>query len=304
MKLELLGVRGSTAAPGPAFVRYGGHTSCVALTRGGASVPTLVLDAGTGLRTLTDRLDGVAYDGSVLLSHLHWDHVQGLPFFAAGDRDDARVDLYVPAQDGASGRDLLAQTLSPPAFPIPPEGLRGAWGFHAWDGGTRDIEGFTVRAVDAVHKGGRTFGYRVECDGASIAYLPDHAPAAGTSAELEDLLRGVDLLVHDAQFLDGERPVAVDYGHATVQDAVALAVKCDAGGLLLFHHSPTRTDDALDEIGSWAAELAPGLHVRVAREGDVLDVTPGGQRPPLSHGSQEVRDAGAQIRPCPEAISR
>ena len=304
MRLELLGVRGSTAAPGPDFVRYGGHTSCVAVSHDGAATPSLVLDAGTGLRTLTGRLGGAAFDGAVLLSHLHWDHVQGLPFFAAGDRDDACVDLWLPAQDGASGRDLLAQTLSPPAFPITPEGLRGSWGFHAWDGGTREIRGFTVRAVDVAHKGGRTFAHRVECGGASVAYLPDHAPAAGTTPALMDLLHGVDLLVHDAQFLDGERPIAVDYGHATVQDAIALAVECEARALLLFHHSPSRTDDALDEIASWAVDLAPGLRVAVAREGDVLDVTAAQPCPlPLEAGAG-VLAAGAQIRPRPEAISR
>lgn len=289
MRLDLLGVRGSTAAPGPDFVRYGGHTSCVAVTADGASAPTLVLDAGTGLRMLTQQLAGRAYDGSVLLSHLHWDHAQGLPFFAAGDRDDARVDLFVPAQDGLSGRDLLAQTLSPPAFPIPPEGLRGAWTFHALPDGAREIEGFTVRAVDATHKGGRTFAYRVERDGASIVYLPDHAPAAGVSAELLDLMRGADVLLHDAQFLEGERPVAVDYGHATVQDAVALAVECAVSTLVLFHHSPARTDDALDDIGRWAPGLAPGVSIVVAREGDQIDVVPADSRPRPQH-------VGAQIR--------
>ena len=290
----MLGVRGSTAAPGPDFVRYGGHTSCVAVTHDGATVPTLVLDAGTGLRNVTERLGGRAYDGSILLSHLHWDHVQGLPFFAGGDRDDARVDVYLPAQDGADGRDLLAQTLSPPAFPITPEGLRGRWRFRAWDGAAREVEGFTVRAVEVVHKGGRTFAHRVERDGASLAYLPDHAPAAGTSPALMDLLRGVDLLVHDAQFLDGERPLAVDYGHATVEDAVALAVRCGAGALLLFHHSPPRTDEALDVIATRAARLAPGLPVSVAREGDVVDVAPPQARPSTIDAGHRVGDAEAR----------
>ena len=118
MKVQMLGVRGSTPAPGADFVRYGGHTSCLAITPEDGDRPTLVLDAGTGLRSLTGMLGGDAFDGSIVLSHLHWDHMQGLPFFAAGDRDDARVDLYVPAQDGRSGRDLLAQSLSPPSFPI------------------------------------------------------------------------------------------------------------------------------------------------------------------------------------------
>jgi phosphoribosyl 1,2-cyclic phosphodiesterase len=270
--MRFLGVRGSTPAPGADFVRYGGHTSCVALTPDGGDRPTLVLDAGTGLRTLTGLLDGAAYDGAIVLSHLHWDHMQGIPFFAAGDRDDARVDLYVPAQEGRSGRDLLAQSLAPPAFPITPEGLRGSWSFHALDVGRREIEGFSVAAVEIEHKGGRTFAVRVDDDHGSMAYLPDHAPAAGTSDALSELLDGVDVLVHDAQFLEGERPVAVDYGHATVQDAVKLGVGHGAATVVLFHHSPARTDAALDEIASWAPDLVDGLHVVVAQEGMVLDV--------------------------------
>ena len=272
MRVQLLGVRGSTPAPGPEFVRYGGHTSCVAVTAAGADRPSLVLDAGTGLRSLTGLLDGQAYDGSIVLSHLHWDHMQGVPFFAAGDREASRVDLYVPAQDDKSGRDLLAQSFAPPSFPITPEGLRGQWAFHALTDGKHSIEGFTVTTVDIAHKGGRTFGIRVDDELGSLAYLPDHAPAAGISDELVQVLEGVDVLLHDAQFLEGERPVAVDYGHATVEDSVKLAHECGAGTLVLFHHSPARTDDALDEIGRWAPGLAGGLPVVVAREGMTLDV--------------------------------
>jgi ribonuclease BN (tRNA processing enzyme) len=278
VRLDLLGVRGSTGAPGAEFARYGGHTSCVALTADGADRPSLVLDAGTGLRTLTKVLAGDAFDGSIVLSHLHWDHVQGLPFFAAADREDARVALYLPEQDGRSGRDLLAQTLSPPAFPITPEGLRGSWTFHAMPAGRHSVEGFEVQAVDIEHKGGRTFGLRVQDATGSLAYLPDHAPAAGVSDELVQMLSGVDVVLHDAQFLEGERPVAVDYGHATVQDAVLLAEACGAGTLVLFHHSPVRTDEALDEIAEWAPGLVTGdLRVVVAREGDGLQVSRAGQ---------------------------
>jgi phosphoribosyl 1,2-cyclic phosphodiesterase len=162
MKVQMLGVRGSTPAPGADFVRYGGHTSCLAITPDGGNLPTLVLDAGTGLRSLTGMLGGGAFAGSIVLSHLHWDHLQGLPFFAAGDRDDARVDLYVPAQEGRSGRDLLAQSFSPPSFPITPEGLRGRWGFEALEPGAHQIEDLTVTAVEIEHKGGRTYGLRVD----------------------------------------------------------------------------------------------------------------------------------------------
>ena len=280
VKVKLLGVRGSTPAPGPDFVRYGGHTSCIALFADDATLPTLVLDAGTGLRLVTGLLDGASYDGSIVLSHLHWDHMQGLPFFAAGDRDDSRVDLYLPAQGGQTGRDLLAQSFAPPSFPITPEGLRGRWGFHAMPTGTQVVEGFEVSAVEIEHKGGRTFGLRVDDEHTSIAYLPDHAPAAGVSAELMEMLSGVDMLLHDAQFLEGERPVAVDYGHATVQDSVRLALDCGAGSLVLFHHSPARTDDALDEIAEWAPTLAPELPIVVAREGLSLVVGRTGQVSP------------------------
>ncbi len=109
MRLVLLGVRGSTPAPGTAFARYGGHTSCVAVVPADQDHPSLILDAGTGLRCATALLKEQPFRGAILLSHLHWDHAQGLPFFAAGDRDDAVVDLYCPAQDGLSGRDLLAR---------------------------------------------------------------------------------------------------------------------------------------------------------------------------------------------------
>lgn len=272
MRIELLGVRGSTAAPGPDFVRYGGHTSCVAVSGEGSDVPSLVLDAGTGLRVLSARLQGKAYDGSILLTHLHWDHMQGLPFFVAGDRDDSRVDVYIPAQEGRSGRDLLAQSFSPPAFPISPEGLLGRWAFHALNDGDHTIEGFAVSAVDVEHKGGRTFGYRITDQHASMAYLPDHAPAAGRSAALLEILSGVDVLLHDAQFLEAERRLARAYGHATVEDAVALALECGVRMLVLFHHSPVRSDAALDEIASWARAHTCDLQVFVAVEGTVLEI--------------------------------
>jgi phosphoribosyl 1,2-cyclic phosphodiesterase len=275
VKVQLLGVRGSTPAPGADFVRYGGHTSCLAITPEGGERPTLVLDAGTGLRSLTALLGGDAYEGSIVLSHLHWDHMQGLPFFAAGDRETARVDLYVPAQDGRSGRDLLAHSFSPPSFPIAPEGLHGRWTFHAMEEGRHKVEGLAVTAVEIEHKGGLTFGLRVDDERGSVAYLPDHAPAAGVSDALLTMLDGVDVLIHDAQFLEGERPVAVDYGHATVQDCVKLAERCGASTVVLFHHSPARTDEALDDIAAWAPDLSDSVAVVVAVEGMTVDVRRG-----------------------------
>jgi ribonuclease BN (tRNA processing enzyme) len=269
VKLVLLGVRGSTAAPGPDFVRYGGHTSCVAVVPDGATDPTLVLDAGTGLRDLTERLSTPAFQGSILLSHLHWDHVQGLPFFLAGDRHTSVVDLYLPAQLGETGRELLTRTMSPPSFPIEPGGLNGAWSFSAMLPGKHEIGGFTVTAADLAHKGGRTFGYRISDNSGSIAYLPDHGPVLGCSDEARGVIDRVDVLIHDAQFLESERATADTFGHSTVDEAIRLATEAKVRLLVLFHHSPTRTDDQLDEL---ADSFDAPMPVIIARQGQTLQV--------------------------------
>jgi phosphoribosyl 1,2-cyclic phosphodiesterase len=269
MRLTFLGVRGSMAAPGPGYVRYGGHTSCIAVARNGHTFPTLALDAGTGLSTLTGMLNSEPYRGTVLLSHLHWDHMQGIPFFSAGDREGSRVDVYMPAQEGRSGRDLLAQMLAPPAFPITPEGLRGDWTFTAVEPEPFDSDGFAVVPSEVQHKGGRTFLYRVEADGASVAYAPDHAPATGLSDRTLAVLDGVDVLVHDAQFVEAERAIADAFGHATVGDAVALAERVGAGTLVLFHHGPYRSDDALDRI---LDETSSSIPIVMAAEGDTIQL--------------------------------
>lgn len=268
-------MRGSTPAPGPQFVRYGGHTSCIAVRRGPDQAPQLILDAGTGLRMLTPLLQDAPLQGTILLSHLHWDHVQGLPFCAAADRPDSEVHVLLPQQAagtsgaGASGRDLVASFMAPPAFPITPEGLLGRWDFTAIAPGSLDCRGFAVDAFDVAHKGGRTLGYRVEHAGRSLAYLPDHAPAAGVSPATLAGIRDVDLLIHDAQFLDSERARADDYGHATVQDAIDLALRAGARALLLFHHGPHRTDAAIDAI---MAQVSARIPVTAARAGQAIDL--------------------------------
>lgn len=271
----LLGVRGSTPAPGPDQVRYGGHTSCVAVIPIGGAVPTLLMDAGTGIRRLPDLLGPEPFHGSILLSHLHWDHVEGLPFCRAVDRDDSRVDLHVPEQDGVSARDLLARTMSPPSFPIVPEGLLGSWRFLPAPDGTASVEGFEVTAVDISHKGGRTLGYRVASSTSSFAYLPDHAPSRGMTQAARELIEGVDVLLHDAQFLESERRLADDYGHATVEESITLAEKAGVGRLVLFHHSPVRTDDQLDRLLDLLDSTVP---VVVAREGMRIPVGSAGDQ--------------------------
>jgi phosphoribosyl 1,2-cyclic phosphodiesterase len=288
VRLLFCGVRGSTPAPGIDFVRVGGHTACVAIAHDGQPW-SLVLDAGTGIRRVTNELDGAPFTGALLLTHLHWDHVEGLPFFAAGDRDDSHVRVLIPDQDGADVTDVLARGMSPPHFPIGPDGLRGSWTFEGIAPGRHEVEGFVIEAFDVPHKGGRTFGFRVsdpEVDGAhggSVAYIPDHLPAAETNAQIARVCAGVDLLVHDSQFVESERAVADLYGHATIDDGIALAQQCGARTLALFHHGPARTDDDVEAIGEAASKQAaskqaasgPGVEVVVAREGAVIELAGG-----------------------------
>jgi hypothetical protein len=280
VELLFCGVRGSTPAPGADFVRVGGHTSCLARTRSGATAPSLVLDAGTGLANLTAHLDGTPFVGTLLLTHLHWDHTQGLPFFRSGDQPAAAVRLLIPdQQDGRPAVDVLAGAMGPPHFPIRPEGLEGTWAFATLDEGEHVVEGFEVAAVELPHKGGRTFGYRiVDPGGASLAYAPDHGPLALGPGDdghgpvhdaVLDLVRGVDVLVHDAQFLAGELAVAEAYGHATVDYCFRLAEQAGVGHLVLFHHSPVRADDDVERL----VDLAPpGLPVTLATEGLTLEL--------------------------------
>jgi phosphoribosyl 1,2-cyclic phosphodiesterase len=279
VRIHLCGVRGSTPAPGKDFLRYGGHTSCVAIGHDSAAVPTLILDAGTGVRNVTSLLEGKAFSGTILLTHLHWDHVQGLPFFQGGDRDDARVTLLLPAQpDGVAAEQVLAGAMSPPHFPIRPNGLRGDWTFGTIGPGKRDAEGFSVDVREIPHKGGRTLGYRVSDGRAVVAYVTDHCPTAlgpgpdgwgAYHAAALELAAGADVLVHDAHLLAEEVAAEGSFGHAAADYAVGLAIRAGARRVVLFHHKPDRTDAALDELGRRFAD-AP-VDVVVGAEGGILD---------------------------------
>jgi phosphoribosyl 1,2-cyclic phosphodiesterase len=276
MRLTFCGVRGSTPAPGPDFLRYGGNTSCVAVQARDEPV-RLLLDGGTGLSAVTALLDG-PYDGAILLGHLHWDHTHGLPFFAAGGRAGSRVDVLLPAQ-GAPAEDVLARAFSPPHFPIVPSQLGPGWTFGEVEEGEQHVGEFAVLAREIPHKGGRAFGYRVTAGGRSVAYLSDHSPTAvgpgpdGLGERHEAALAlatGVDVLVHDAQHRQDEFPGVGYLGHASAEYAVALGREAGVRTVVLFHHAPTRTDDEIDAIA--ASVQAPGIDVLAAYEGLVLDL--------------------------------
>jgi phosphoribosyl 1,2-cyclic phosphodiesterase len=274
MELTVCGARGSTPAPGAEFIRYGGHTSCLALAHDGER-PTLLLDAGTGLRRVTALLAPHPFVGSIVVSHLHWDHTQGVPFFPAADRPDARVMFYVPADGDPEAS--FTKMMSVPNFPITPRELRGEWRFVALEPGTHSIEGFEVLAREIPHKGGRTFGYRVSDGRASIAYLSDHCPIAlgpGPDGLGEyhpaalELAKGCDVLIHDAQYTDDELPGRATWGHSATSYAVGLGEVAGVGRVLLHHHDPPRTDDAIDAIV--ARYASAGVPVGACAEGLVL----------------------------------
>jgi len=261
MRIRFHGVRGSTPVSGPEFAVTGGHTSCVAVSWDD-DLPALVLDAGTGLQRLAAEFGPRPFRGTILLTHLHWDHVHGLPFFPNADRDDAEVVLVQPAQ--GDPRAVLERSMSPPHFPIRPDELGGRWGHVALEPGRHRFGGFDVEAREVRHKGGRTFGYRIEAGGSACCYVPD---AHDDDEAVAALASGADLFVRGAPFVAAERAWAAAFGHGTAEHAIGLARRCGVRRLVLTHHGPNRTDAELDAIRS-------KLGVELATEGLVVDLGP------------------------------
>jgi phosphoribosyl 1,2-cyclic phosphodiesterase len=278
VRVTIWGCRGSLAAPGPATVRYGGNTSCVEVrTDGGARI---VLDAGTGIRSL-----GAAFgDGDepvhLLLTHLHLDHIEGLGFFAPIWTPRRRVSVWGPPSPVRTLRDRVARYFSPPFFPIDLNEIPCDLAFA--DAGPSEWTIGDVRVTPyPVQHPGPTVAYRLEVDGRALAYVPDHEPALGTTLDAlgDEWLSGLpvaadaDVLLHDGQYTDEEYRSRVGWGHSSVPDAVGFARRARARRLILFHHDPSRSDDELDAFGRWAAELADGAFpTEVAREGMQFDV--------------------------------
>ncbi len=271
------GVRGSTPWHGPEIVRYGGNTSCVSIEVDGAA--PILLDLGTGLRYFgAQQPVDVPFRGTCLLSHLHWDHIQGLPFFTPLLTEGAHVTVYAPVQDdGASVESVFEDTIKPPLFPVNLSYLPGQIDFvevdndeFVLDGGAHGEIRVMSRSIPHV---GRTLGYRIEVGSTSIAYLSDHQqPCDGSlaaTAGARELCDGVDLLIHDAQYTPDEFSVKCDWGHCTIGYGVWLAGECGAARVALFHHDPSHDDDQLDVLSAEAAAAGEALggEVFAAREG-------------------------------------
>jgi phosphoribosyl 1,2-cyclic phosphodiesterase len=283
IQIRFHGVRGSIASAGAHSARVGGNTSCVELRcfAGSAREEMIVLDAGTGLRGLGDQLTAACtpVKATLLLSHLHWDHIQGFPFFGPAYRPDSRLRVVGPAEDGDL-RAALARQMCAPHFPVGLEVLRADLRFEAVPAdvvfSVGDCEVYTGRAR---HPNG-CLAYRVRAGGKSVVYATDtehdDGDAGGVDPHLLELCRGADVLIYDAQYTpaeylgEGGRPSRRGWGHSTAEAGVRLADAAGVSRLVLFHHDPARDDDAIAVIEEATRRLCPGA--LAAREGLVLSV--------------------------------
>jgi phosphoribosyl 1,2-cyclic phosphodiesterase len=261
VKVRVWGCRGSLAAPGPETLRYGGNTSCVEVR--GESGDVLVLDAGTGMRPLGVALESEGGERvHVLLSHLHLDHLQGLGFFRPLFRPDREIHLWGPSSPVQSLHDRIATYLSPPLFPVSLVDIPSRLEFHDAPEEPVRIGSLTVHATPVTHQG-PTVGYRIEEEGRSLVYLPDHEPGLGADFGQRPadwvsgyhLAHGADVLLHDAQYSDDEYPVHVGWGHSAIGHVVAFARKAEVARLVLFHHDPYHPDHELEELVAEAQRL-------------------------------------------------
>jgi phosphoribosyl 1,2-cyclic phosphodiesterase len=290
--IRFWGVRGSIPVPGPDTVRYGGNTACVEF-RGGGEI--IILDSGTGIRPLGQALDaefaGKALNLTLLITHSHWDHIQGFPFFrpAYEPGNHLRILGFEGTRDGLAG--IFSTQMESPYFPIGLGELPGHLAFEELRTMEIAVGAVKVQAAFANHPG-VCVGYRLNTRAGSVAYLPDHEPfhrmrnphtvpdalrdQARDFARSEDekivrFLDGVDALILDAQFDADEYARHTGWGHSSVDDAVDLALRAKAKRLFLFHHDPAHSDDKMDQMVGHARKLAAksgkGLEVEAAREG-------------------------------------
>lgn len=266
------GVRGSTPCSCESSRRYGGNTSCVVVRHG--ENPPIVLDLGTGLRFY--GLDGdhaEPFHATALVTHLHWDHVQGIPFFGPLLREGSVLDLYAPHQGTEPVEDTVTRFLSPPYFPVGVSDLPCELRFNELEAASFEVPGATVRSAWVPHIG-PTLGYRIDSGDASIVYISDHQQPGvsdlSVTDEVLELCEGADLLIHDAQYDELEFGIRSDWGHCTVDYAVQVAALAGVGSLALFHHDPSHTDARIDELtrAAVARGRALGVHeVLAAHEG-------------------------------------
>ncbi len=273
MRIKFWGVRGSIASPGPDTAGVGGNTSCVEVRCGDAR---LVLDAGTGVRRLGDSLLGQGpIEATFLLSHLHWDHIQGLPFFVPAYLPSTKLQIVGSGGGVASLGAVLAGQMTAPVFPVRLDELGADIRLREVRGGESFAVGEArVRAVRGNHPGG-VLAYRIDHGGRSVVYATDIEHYACVDPALRALAEGADVLIYDSQYTpeeyrgDGGRS-RVGWGHSTYVAGAELARAAGVGQYVLFHHDPQRGDAGVVELEGRARELFPGSVA--AREGMEIGV--------------------------------
>ena len=307
MRVRFWGTRGSIAKPGHSTLRYGGNTSCVELRAADGIV--IVLDCGTGAHALGKAL--VASDsadrGHLLITHTHWDHIQGFPFFAPLRLASSEWDVYGPRGSGFSLRDTLAGQMNYTYFPLDLTGLDARVRYRELVEGTFELGDVRVEARYLNHPA-VTLGYRLEADGVVVVYATDHEPhsrelavgEADSPLTVDDdahaaFLEGADLVIHDAQYTAEEYPQHVGWGHSTVEYVVDRTRDKGIGRLVLFHHDPMRDDAGVDRLVDLAkarsASSSARLDVVGAAEGMSMELEPRARHSPTRRGRRSARQA-------------
>ncbi len=303
MRLTFWGVRGSYPVASPTTLRYGGHTSCVELTVPGLDTP-FVLDAGTGIRALGQKLlQGTFGRGEgwlrLFLSHLHWDHVQGLPFFGPAHVGGNRISVYGRGRFGQSLLEAVTGITQREFFPVGMDQFPAMLEFHEVVPGVPvDVEGVRVLPLALNHPWG-AIGYRFDHEGKSVAYVTDTSPfdtilypeqfvrAAPKALSEEDRavlrrmrndliagLKGTHTVVYDTQYTDAEYERFPHWGHGTAKHALDVVREAQVKRLVLFHHAPGRSDEDEDKLLQETRETADrdGIEVLASAEGMQVEV--------------------------------
>jgi phosphoribosyl 1,2-cyclic phosphodiesterase len=247
-QIRYWGVRGSVPVPGDRTVRYGGNTSCLEIQ---TPQRRIILDAGTGLTQLGATLKDPEHL-TLLLSHLHWDHIQGFPFFSAIYRKDFTIDIVSGRQVDTSLESVLKGQMQEPNFPMNMEGLPARLTFNeAHEGTPLDIPGVTVTSLSLHHPNGAT-GFRFESQGRSFVHLTDHEHTADFDDSVCAFAKGADILSIDTMYTPESYPNHVGWGHSSWLEGCEIARRADVKQLILFHHNPIHDDDTMDAIGKRA----------------------------------------------------
>ncbi len=269
LAVRFWGVRGSVPAPGPATAKYGGNTSCVEVEAGAERI---VFDMGTGFRCLGNALAGKPVNATIFLSHYHWDHIQGLPFFGPAFDPRSRLTVYGANRQGQGVGEILHGQMLAPYFPVGMDALRAKLDYRAIASGEQVSVGeVRVSARELSHPNG-VLGYRVELGGKSIVYATDTEHGPESDAALCELAEGADCLIYDTMYTTAEYQAGVPskkgWGHSTWEAGVAIVRQVGVRKLVLFHHEPRRSDEELEAMLADARRTWPDTVA--AREGETL----------------------------------